>query len=215
MAWRIFSAGSRYLGSVTGAVVLALILIWVVKIRDIQRLRVEISQLESKIGQGQELWRSYPPLGLEQTKRFQQTQERLFHALPKDRDIPSLLQEVSRLAQEYNVTDVTFSLGDGASPGAGPSVPLGAPSSQGVAPAPSPSGSPGVSEASGPVASFPIKMGFAGDYREIAYFLEALQKLPRLVTVQSLQLQRSAPLVAGELVVHAYYQKGNLSEAGK
>jgi Tfp pilus assembly protein PilO len=58
-------------------------------------------------------------------------------------------------------------------------------------------------------------VGFAGGYREIAYFLEATQKLPRLVTVQSLQLQRSAPLVAGEVVVHAYYQKGDLSEAAK
>lgn len=215
MAWRNFSAGSRYLSTIGAVIALALVLFWVLKIGNIQRLRVEISQVERKIGQGQELWRSYPPLSLEQTRNFLKAQERLFYALPKDKDIPLLLQELSRLAREYRLVDVTFSSSDGTSPAGGQSAPAGAPSSPNVAPPPSPNVSLGAPEASGSIASFPVKVGFAGGYREIAYFLEATQKLPRLVTVQSLQLQRGAPLVAGEVVVHAYYQKGDLSEAAK
>lgn len=213
MAWWNSSA-LRYLSLMGGVVAVALIVFWLLKIRDIQRLRVEIAQIESKISQGQELWRSYPPLSPEQLRKVQEAQERLFHALPEDKDIPLLLQELSRLAQQHNITDMAFSAGDGAVSPAGQVVQPGAPSPQNVAPSASPNLSPGASEA-GPIAYFPVKVGFAGEYREIAYFLEALQELPRLVTIQSLQLQRSPPLVTGELVVSAYYQKGNLPEARK
>jgi Tfp pilus assembly protein PilO len=215
MAWWNPSSKSRYLSWVVGIAVLAVILFWLLKIRDIQRLRVEIAQIESQINQGQDLWRSYPPLSPEQIRKVEEAQQRLFHSLPKDKDIPSLLQELSRLAQQYNMTDVTFISGDGASPTGSQAVQPGAPLPQSVAPPPSASVSPGASAASGPIASLLVKVGFAGDYREIAYFLEALQRLPRLVTVQSVQLQRSPPLVAGEVLVSAYYQRENLPEARK
>jgi Tfp pilus assembly protein PilO len=207
------SSKARYSSWVFGVAALALILFWLLEIRDIQRLRVEIAQIESKISQGQELWRTYPPLGAEQIRKVQEARQRLFHALPKDKDIPSLLQELSRLAQEHNMTDVTFVSGDGASTPAGEALQPGVASPQNVAPPPPASVSPGASAAARPIASVPVKIGFAGDYREIAYFLEALQRLPRLVTVRSLQLQRSPPLVAGEVWMNAYYQKENLPEA--
>ena len=74
-----------------------------------------------------------------------------------------------------------------------------------------PAASPAAPGSPGPIDSFSIKLTFAGDYREIAPFLEALQGIPRLVTIQSLQLQRALPQVVAEVVLNAYYLKGDLS----
>lgn len=214
MAWRNILASSYYLGAAGAFVAFALILFWVLKMRDIQHLRVEIAEMEVRIRQGQEVWRSYPPLGAEHIRKIKQAQEK-FHALPKDKDVPSLLQEFSRLARDYSLTDVTFKSDDSASLGGGQAAPPGVASTPAVVSAPSPNVSSAGSENTEPVASFPVKVGLAGNYRDIAYFLEALQNLPRLVRVQFLQLQRNPPLVVGEIVVHAYYLKGNLPEAAK
>ncbi len=215
MAWRGLTHAPQYFSLVIGLAAVILAIFWLLKLLNIQRLKAEIVQLEAKLGKGQEVWRDYPPLTQEERKDLQRARERLIRTLPRDKDIPSLLQEISRLAREYNLANVSINTGEGASAlGAGqaPAPTTGAP--QVVAPQPTPPVSPSA-ESSGPIASFPLKVAFAGDYREIAYFLEALQRLPRLVTIQSLQLQRSLPLVAAEVILHAYYQKGSLSVTGK
>ena len=214
MVWRGFQTASYYhlFGIFVGVVVLTFSIVWYFKIRNIQRAKSEIVQLESKLSRGQELWRNYPPLTPAERKRLEKAQERLFRTLPKEKEIPSLLEEISRLAREYNLANVSFNTDPGAassvpaSPGAAPAV---------VVPQSAPSASPSAQERSSPVGTVPIKVTFAGDYREIAYFLEALRKLPRLVTIQTLKIQRGVPLLPTEVVVHAYYQKGELSAAGR
>lgn len=218
MAWRAFkTAPYRYLFRILIAVfVLGFGIFWVLKIRNIQRLKIEVAQMETKLVKGQEVWRTYPPLTPLEKKGLQRAQERLFHMLPKDKDIPSLLQEISRLAQEYNLVDVSFNTADGTAPsGTGPVPPPGGAAPAVVVPNQAPAVSPAVSDGSKPVESFPIKVAFSADYREIAYFLEALRKLPRLVTIQSLRVQKGVPLLPVEVVLHAYYQKGDLAVGGK
>lgn len=216
MAWRGLKNAPQYFSVVIGLAAVILAIFWLLKLLNIQRLKAEIVQLEAKLGKGQEVWRDYPPWTQEERKDLQRARERLIRTLPKDKDIPSLLQEISRLAREHDLVNVSFNTGEGASAlgtGQAPAPAGGAP--QVVAPQPNPPVSPTVPESSGPIASFPLKVALAGDYREIAYFLEALEALPRVVTIQSLQLQRSLPLVAAEVVLHAYYQKGSLSVTGK
>lgn len=184
MAWR---------GLLIGIAGLTLAGFWLLKMQNIHRLKLEIAQVETKLGKAQEVWRDSPPLTAKEKKDLQKAQNQLFHMLPKDKDLPSSLEEISRLAREHNLADVSFNTDHGVvSPGAGP------------APAPS-----------SPIDSFPIKVSFSVDYRDMAYFLEALQKLPRLVTIESAKLQRGIPLLVGEVVLNAYYQKGELSVKGK
>jgi hypothetical protein len=85
MAWRKFLTYARHLSLVGGIVVLALAVHWLLKIREIQHLRLEISQVETRLGQGQELWRSYPPLSPEQSKSLHESRQRLLRMLPKDK----------------------------------------------------------------------------------------------------------------------------------
>lgn len=197
-----------------GALLVGLAIVWSFKLLTIRQLKSELVRWEVKLAQGQALWKDYPPLGSAEKSELEATRERLFLALPKDKDLPAVLEEVSRIAREHNLGNISFQAGDppapptaqSAAPGA--NVPQVAPRPPASSPAaPSPKGS-----ANGaPVGSFSFRMGFTGDYREIAHFLEALQRLPRLVTIQSVKLDRSVPQVAGEMILSAYYQKDELA----
>lgn len=221
MDWRGGKISPHYFRVILGAAVLGLAGFGIAKIYHIQSMKNEIVRLETKLGKGQEVWRDYPPLTPAERRDLQRSQERLFRMLPKDKDkdIPSLLQEVSRLARDYNLSEVSFNTGDGAAtpgggqkaaPEAGQTVVPGGAAPQAVVVQPAPPAPAAVKESSGPIDSFPLKVTFSGDYREVAHFLEALQKLPRLVTIQSLKVQRAVPEVVVELVLHTYYQKGEL-----
>ena len=211
MVWASIKSIPQSFSLVIGVVGVILILFGVFKILSIQRLKAEVVQLETKLSKGQELWREYPPLTPEERRDLQKAQERLFRLLPRDKDIPPMLQEISRLAQEYNLSNVSINIDNGAAPAEAGQPPAPSAAPQVVVPRPTPPVSPQVQESSGPIDSFPLRVAFAGDYQEIAYFLEALQKIPRLIMVQSLRLQRDVPLVAAEVVLKAYYQKKDLS----
>lgn len=195
---------------VAGLAALVLLVFWVFKIHAIRRLRSEILQVEGRLRKGQELWRSSPPLSPREREGLQKAQERLLRMLPKEKDVPSVLQEISRVAQDYNLTNLSLTTVEAAAPStAAPPPAPGAP--QAVVVQPAPAASPAVAGSPGPIDFFSIKLTFAGDYREIASFLEGLPGIPRLVTIQSLQLQRALPQVVAEVVLNAYYLKGDLS----
>jgi len=210
--WGIPKMSRRFLAPVAGLVALLLLGFWVFKIRGIQRLRSEILEVEGKLSKGQEMWRSSPPLSPGERDELQKAQERLLRALPKEKDVPPVLQDISRVAQDYNLSNLSLTTKEtaAASSPAPPPAPGGG-TSQAVVVQPVPAASPAAPGSPGPIDSFSIKLTFAGDYREIAPFLEALQGIPRLVTIQSLQLQRALPQVVVEVVLNAYYLKGDLS----
>ena len=210
--WGIPKMSRRFLAPVAGLVALLLLGFWVFKIRGIQRLRSEILEVEGKLSKGQEMWRSSPPLSPGERGELQKAQERLLRALPKEKDVPPVLQDISRVAQDYNLSNLSLTTKEtaAASSPAPPPAPGGG-TSQAVVVQPVPAASPAAPGSPGPIDSFSIKLTFAGDYREIAPFLEALQGIPRLVTIQSLQLQRALPQVVAEVVLNAYYLKGDLS----
>lgn len=216
MDWPSFKINRQFFRLMVGLIALILAVFWVFKLRNIQRMRSDIVQLEIKLSKGQEIWRNSPPLPPKEKENLQRAQERLSRTLPKERDVPAVLQEVSRVAREYNLANLSLNTSGGApSPIAGqPPTPV-AVAPQATVSQPAPSAVANAPEGSEAIGSFPVKLTFAGEYREIAYFLEALQKIPRVITIQSLQLQRGMPLVMAEVVMFAYYQKKELSDKTK
>ena len=194
---------------VIGLVTLGLLVFWGLKIRSIQRIKADIVQMETKLSKGQEIWKDSPPLTPKEKGDLKKAQERLFRMLPKEKDVPSLLQEVSRVARQYDISNLSLSTGGEAPPPTAGQPPTPVSAAPQVVPQPATPVLPNAPESSGNIDKFSVKLTFAGDYREIAYFLEALQKIPRITTLQSLQLQRGVPLVLAEIVLNAYYQKGD------
>ena len=196
---------------IIGLVTLGLLVFWSLKIRSMQRIKADIVQMETKLSKGQEIWKDSPPLTPKEKEDLKKAQERLFRMLPKEKDVPSLLQEVSRVARQYDISNLSLSTGDEATPPTAGQPPTPVSVAPQVVTQPTTPVLQKAPESSGNIDKFSVKLTFAGDYREIAYFLEALQKIPRITTIQSLQLQRGVPLVLAEIVLNAYYQKGQAS----
>lgn len=195
------------------AAVVVLAILCLFKFLSIQRVKGDIARLEIELGRGQELWNRYPPLSPAQRKDLQETQRRLFQMLPREKEIPSILEEIAGLARNNNLVEISFATGHGAVPGAPP--PATSPGAAVAAQAPGVKApAPGAqAEGAKPIESIPIKMAFSGDHRSLALFLEGLKKLSRLVTVQSLNVKRGIPLLTADIELHAYYQKGELPAA--
>jgi len=197
------SLWSKY-ALVAGVVVLGAAIFWGIKVHRIRGLMGEIAQVDKDLAAGQELWRRFPPLAPHEKRALREAQERLLRMLPEDKDLPTLLQQVSRLTREYNLSEVSLNT-DEINSSAPKSAVAASTAAQQAQPA----------ENSEAISSFPVRLSFAGDYREIAYFLEALQNLPRLVRVDSLKMQRGVPLVVSEVGWKAYYKNGDLLVLGK
>lgn len=208
MAWPSFVKGFGFARWVVAVAASLLAVSWALQLRDLQRLKSQVALTETKLRSAQDLWRRYPLLEPEKRKELERTQERLLRGLPKDEDIPALYEEISRLAREFNLSEMTIGPdGPGGKPGAGTGTsPAGPPS---VAPA-APASPPAAPEDFGPIGSFMVRVNFTGDYREIAYFLDGLREMPRFVTVQSLQLRRRVPVVSAEVLLRGYYRKGSV-----
>jgi Tfp pilus assembly protein PilO len=148
----------------------------------------------------------------EQKRELQETQRRLIAMLPKDKDIPPVLQEISRIARQFRLEDVTFKTGGrGAFEEQGRSTSRRPDVSQVVVSQPDQAPGSKDAEHSGPIDSFAVTVAFLGEYRATAYFLEAVQRIPRVVRIQSVKLQRQFPQVSAEVVLHVYYQKESLN----
>lgn len=202
----------RSLGAVVGILAVILISVWVLKLRNIQRVKTEIGQWETRLSKGQELWQENSPLTPEQKKDLQETQQRLIALLPKDKDVPPVLQEISRIARQFRLEELTFKTGERASP-AEQSRSTSPPAnvSQVVVSQPDQPAGSKEAEHSGPIDSFAVTVAFLGEYRATAYFLEAVQRIPRVVRIQSVKLQRQFPVISAEVVLNAYYQKESLN----
>jgi Tfp pilus assembly protein PilO len=198
------------------AAVVVLASLCLFKFLSIQRVNGDIARLEIELSRGQELWKGYPPLSAAQRKDLEATERRLFQMLPREKEIPAILEEIAGLARNNNLVEISFAAGDGAAPGAPPPAPAPGAAVAAQAPGAKPP-APGAAAADGakPIESIPITMAFSGDHRGLAMFLEGLKKLSRLVTVQSLSVKRGIPLLTADIVLHAYYQKGELPPATK
>ena len=102
------------------AAVVVLAILCLFKFMSIQRVKGDIARLEIELSRGQELWNRYPPLSAAQRKDLEATQRRLFQMLPREKEIPSILEEIAGLARNNNLVEISFATGDGAAPGAPP-----------------------------------------------------------------------------------------------
>ena len=180
-----------------GVVMIGLLVFWGIKVHHVRMLMGEISRVERELSAGQDIWRRFPPLRPNEKLGLQEARDRLLQRLPGNKDIPRLLEQVSRLAREHHLSDISLKTDD-----------IGVSDLNSVAVTPRAVAQVSTSGQSGPMASFPVQLSFAGDYREIAIFLGALQNLPRLLKVESVSLRRGVPLVLSEISWKAYYKNG-------
>jgi Tfp pilus assembly protein PilO len=119
------------------------------------------------------------------------SRRQLLAKLPPDEDLPKLVESLTLLAGQSRVGNLLISTA--------PRVPL-TKEAIGETPLAKAQADLGID-----LGYYPIQISFQSGYRELALFLEGVQKLPPLVTVASLDVRRGVPRVGVQMVLRAYH----------
>ena len=130
---------------------------WSPKSDDIRRAKVRVSQVEKQVSEYEAIARELPKFEAE-NKRLQKEFELVASKLPKEKEIPALIDSVYKDISASNLDSIVF--------------------------APKPQVTKEI------YAEIPIEMQVVGTYYNLADFFDRISRLPRIVNVRNLNLER-------------------------
>ena len=172
------------------------------KIKEIGRVTDELAAIEKKILDARIL-KSECDLPTDEEKRFwEETKLELWSKIPPQENLLSLMEDLAKIAKEVGIRDISFDLEKkGGASRLERQPPVPSPMEAEAAP-------PGqITSLELKLDSFFLKTSFHCHYQYLASFSEGVERLPRLLEIESLQIKRELPMMAVELVLKAYYLK--------
>ena len=133
---------------------------WSPKSDEIRRAKVRVTQLEKQVSEYEAIARDLPKFEAE-NKRLQKEFELVASKLPKEKEIPALIDSVYEDISASNLDSIIF--------------------------APKPQVTKEI------YAEIPIEMEVLGSYYNLADFFDRISRLPRIVNVRNLNLERISP----------------------
>lgn len=133
---------------------------WSPKSDEIRRAKVRVAQLEKQVSEYEAIARDLPKFEAE-NKRLQKEFELVASKLPKEKEIPALIDSVYEDISASNLDSIIF--------------------------APKPQVTKEI------YAEIPIEMEVIGSYYNLADFFDRISRLPRIVNVRNLNLERVSP----------------------
>ena len=130
---------------------------WSPKSDDIRRARVRLAQVEKQVSEYEAIAAELPKFEAE-NKRLQKEFELVASKLPKEKEIPALIDSVYEEISASNLDSIIF--------------------------APKPQVTKEI------YAEIPIEMQVVGTYYNLADFFDRISRLPRIVNVRNLNLER-------------------------
>jgi hypothetical protein len=161
----------------------------------------EIHGLDQQISSARQTVEDFTPPSAEEEERLSRLETAFTSLVPGEKGMLELAQEISWIASQHGVR--SFTLREAEAGQLLPSTGQGAPSPS--TPSPVLSQVEGGEQEPGGVSSFLLHLSMQTEYRELAYFLEEISRLPRLLRVESLKVSREFPLIRAEIVLRAFY----------
>jgi Tfp pilus assembly protein PilO len=165
------------------------------KIRRLAASQPEVASLLWKVDAGLRQMTDYTPPTDVERQAWGASRSQLLAKLPPDEDLPKLLEALTLLAGRNRVGDLVVSTSprvplktDAASPLIGEAALAKAQPDLGVE-----------------LGYYPIAVSFQAGYRDLARFLEGVERLSPLVSVASLEVRRGVPHVGVQMVLRAYH----------
>ena len=165
------------------------------KIREIGKLKAEINRVEAEEAELSHPQVTFQPPAEEEREEWEKAEERLWLVIFPEKDVPQLIEELAKVAKEYNISDISFSTGPVVAEGGrrvSPSLSNDV-SVEGLLPAEK--------------DHFAVKVSLRCQYRQLARFLDGITDLVRLVEIESLEVKRGLPRISVDMVVKTYYSK--------
>ncbi len=148
------------------------------KIKTWRTLKGNLIQLDGEVNRVKEAARNIKLADAEEKRRWEATKEKMAQASTES-DFPRLMQELARQSLNNNISDASFSILR--------------------MPPPPPS-----KETRVKMGDFLIKISFHSQYRDLALFLQGLDHLSQGVTIESLEVKKTSPLITAELQVRPF-----------
>jgi len=173
------------------------------KIRRLATYRPEVASLLWKVDAGLRHMTDFTPPTETEQAAWAASRSQLLAKLPPDEDLPKLLEALTLLAGRNRVAELVVSTSarvslkvDAVSPLMGEAALAKAQPDLGVE-----------------LGYYPIEVTFQAGYRDLARFLEGVERLSPLVSVASLEVRRGVPHVGVQMVLRAYHSgsTGNAS----
>lgn len=171
------------------------------EVREMNRVSARINGVENEIEKAKEI----RPVSREAEKRQKGMESRFSVLIPSGRDYPELIRDIARRARECNIQDISFKSGEEFNTKVLEGEKEASPRIQAL---------PG-----GNIRHFFIGLSFHSGFKNLARFLEEIQRTDRLLEIESLVIKRNFPMISVKMVVKAYYRQksgvgGRKSEEG-
>jgi Tfp pilus assembly protein PilO len=190
-------------GAVIGVIILFIAglfyFLYLPKIKELRKIRAEIDRVEKEIEEAKRIERDFHPVSQEEEGKWKQVKSRLCALIPPERDVHKLIYELAGRARKCNIFDISFKSGKE----------INTKIFQGRKEVLSPVPIQVKEIFEEDVDYFFIKISSHSGYRDLAQFLEDIQKIDRFLEMESLVIKRNFPLISAELAVKAYYRQSS------
>jgi len=184
-------------GVVPGLLILGLLLGVAWRTTQVGRLKSEVKKLDQQILAAKEIQRNFTPPSAEEEEESRRLQAVFTALIPKEKDVLGLTEEISRIAFSRGILSFTLKEAEVKQPSRRSRRRRGAASA------------PSEEETVEGTSSFLLQISMQADYESLAYFLEEVSRLPRLLRIESLEATRGFPLLRVEALFRAFYLSGN------
>lgn len=183
-------------GAVPGLLILALLSGTALRATQIRRLKSEVRKLDQQILAAREVERNFTPLSAEEEEERRRLQAAFAALIPKEKEVLGLAEEISRITSSRGILSFTLKEAEveqtSRSRRRGEATPV---SSE--------------EETVEGASSFLLQISMQAEYEDLAYFLEEVSRLPRLLRIESLEATRGFPLIRVEVLLRAFYLSDN------
>lgn len=167
------------------------------QLKEIQSLKGGLARLDKQIAVSREAEKKFKGLDPKEKEEYSRLQAALVSLVPKEKGELELARELSRIASNRGISSFTLKE---------PEKSLLITGGSGSTPPPPPQGT----ETEG-VNYFLVHLSMKTQYRDLAYFLEEVSRLPRLLRIESLKATAEPPQIKVEVVLRAFFSSGGVS----
>ncbi|MGR3177316.1 MAG: hypothetical protein ACUZ8E_04600 [Candidatus Anammoxibacter sp.] len=176
------------------------------KAKEFKKIKKAANRIERQIKEIRRMERGYQPPSSREEEVWQAARYRLRSIIPTEKDIPQFIYELTVQARKNNIIDIAINSKEETKPKrktiyrrnkrkkdkAEEDIQKEV----------------DYDEISGmELGNFNVKLSLHSNFKDLAYFLDDIQKMGRFLEVQSLVIKKEFPLILVEITIKTYYNK--------
>lgn len=178
------------------------------KAKEFKKIKKAANRMERQLKEIRRMERDYQPPSSKEEEVWQAARYRLHSIIPSEKDIPQFIYELTVQAKKNNIIDIAINSKEAPELKPKYSRKKRRRKSKDDKIKDDAQENINYDEISGmELSSFNVKLSLHADFKDLAYFLDDIQKMGRFLEVQSLVIKKEFPLILVEITIKTYYNK--------